>query len=183
MRHGKRAAAERFLARAKKHGAPANSPVEKLIDSLREKSLEDPEVPLTAETSEDDPIGLDGLEPPHLAKTAKPSDAAIVAADYLKLEKATRVHAWAHALMALKAWPENWVDEAGDDLEYLLGYVEYKADLSDEALDRLKPLSDNPEFVARRPAVLYYLARAEYGAGIFEGGVRNMEKYLSLGKN
>ena len=32
--------------------------------------------------------------------------------------------------------------------------------------------------IARRPSVLYYLARAEYGNGMFEPAVRNMERYL-----
>ena len=98
----------------------------------------------------------------------------------MKLERGARVHAWAHALMSLKDWPEKWIDEAGPDLELLLGYVEYKADLCDEAADRLKPLTDDAGFVKRRPAVLYYLARAEYGAALFEASVRNMEKWLSL---
>jgi spermidine synthase len=178
LRHGKRTAAERFLARAKKHGAPADSPVEQLIFALREKSPEDPERPLS--DCADDPQGLCGLEPPHVPKDAKPGDAEHIASDYLQLEKGARVHAWAHALMALRAWPEKWIDEAGPDLSLLLGYVEYKADLSDEATDRLKPLSDDAELVKRRPALLYYLARAEYGAALFEAAVRNMEKYLSV---
>jgi spermidine synthase len=178
LRHGKRSAAERFLARAKKHGAPADNHVAQLITALQEKSPEDPEVALTEGASKEDPLGLDGLEPPHMAKDAKPTDAALVGADYSKLEKAARVHAWAHALMALKAWPESWVDEAGPDLELLLGYVEYKADLPDEALDRLKPLADDATYVARRPATLYYLGRAEYGDGLFEAGVRNLERWM-----
>ncbi len=187
LRHGKRAAAERFLLRAKKHGVPNDSPIERLIAALREKSPEDPEVPLTNQAAdgdpgekEDDPQGLDGLEPPRLPKDAKPADVAHIGADYMKLERATRVHAWAHALMALKNWPERWIDEGGPDLELLLGYAEYKADLSDEATDRLRPLLDEADYVKRRPALLYYLARAQYGAALFEAGVRNMERWLSL---
>ena len=54
----------------------------------------------------------------------------------------------------------------------------YKADLDDEAVDRLKPLADDAAYAERRPSVLYYLARAEYGNGLFEAAVRNMERYL-----
>ena len=54
----------------------------------------------------------------------------------------------------------------------------YKADLDDDAVDRLKPLADDAAYVERRPSVLYYLARAEYGNGLFEAAVRNMERYL-----
>jgi len=80
--------------------------------------------------------------------------------------------------MAIRAWPERYVDEGGADLELLVGYLLYKADLADDAVDRLKPLTEDANYVARRPALLYYLARAEYGAAIFEPAVRNMERYL-----
>jgi hypothetical protein len=82
--------------------------------------------------------------------------------------------------MAMRKWPEKWIDEGGHDLELLLGYLLYKAELDDDAVDRLKPLRDDAAYVARRPAVLYYLARAEYGNGMFEPAVRNMERYLDL---
>ena len=93
-----------------------------------------------------------------------------------------RAKAWAHALYALKDWPEKWIDEGGPDLNLLVGYLEYKADLSDEATDRLKPLTDDPAYVARRPSVLYYLARAEYGDALFDAAVRNMERFLLIAK-
>jgi len=89
-----------------------------------------------------------------------------------------RARAWAHALMYMKTWPERYIEEGGLDLQLLVGYLMYKADLDDVACDRLKPLADDPAFAARRPSVLYYLARAEYGNGLFEAAVRNMERYL-----
>jgi hypothetical protein len=98
--------------------------------------------------------------------------------DYLKVERAVRARAWAHALMAMRAWPESYIDEGGRDLQLLLGYLMYKADLDDVACDRLKPLVDDTAYAAKRPAVYYYLARAEYGNGMFEAAVRNMDKYL-----
>ena len=42
LAHGKRAAAERFLARAKKDGAPPDSQTERVTAALRERS---PDVP------------------------------------------------------------------------------------------------------------------------------------------
>jgi spermidine synthase len=170
LRHGKRTAAERFLMRAGKHGAPAGSPVEKLLESLREKPVEDPEIPLAPDLYGDDPIGVYSLDPPKGLFEAQK-------AEYQKLLHAARVHAWAHALVAIKGWPEKLIDEAGADFQLLLGYIEYKADISDVAADRLKPLSEDAATLARRPAVLYYLARAQYGAALFEAGVRNMERY------
>jgi hypothetical protein len=78
----------------------------------------------------------------------------------------------------MHSWPERYFDEGGADLELLLGYLLYKVERHDDAADRLKPLADDAAYAARRPAVLYYLARAEYGNGMFEPAVRNMERYL-----
>src|SRR5581483_954749 len=178
LAHGKRPAAERFLAAAKRHGAPPDSPTEKLIAALGERVVDDREVPLTDGEHPELDSGSSGLEPPRVPAGVDEKDAARIASDYLEVERGVRARAWAHALMALRKWPERWVDEGGPDLELLVGYLLYKADLADDAVDRLKPLLDDAAFVKRRPALLYYLARAEYGAGIFEASVRNMEKYL-----
>jgi spermidine synthase len=170
LTHGKRAAANRFLRAARRHGAPAGTPMERLANLLGERETDDREVPLAP--AEDDDTGLSALDPPKLPERAL--------ADYLAVERGVRARAWAHALMAMRKWPEKWIDEGGPDLELLLGYLLYKAELDDDAVDRLKPLIDDAAYVARRPAVLYYLARAEYGNGMFEPAVRNMERYLSL---
>jgi spermidine synthase len=167
LAHGKRAAAERFLRAARRHGAPADAPVAELLRLLGEHQVDDREVPLAAG---DDATGLSALDPPKLP------DGAL--ADYLNVERAVRAKAWAHALVAMRRWPERYVDEGGNDLALLLGYLLYKAELDDDAVDRLKPLADDKAYVARRPAVLYYLARAEYGNGMFDAAVRNMQRYL-----
>ena len=173
LAHGKRAAADRFIKRARRHGAPEGSRTQHIAQLLGEHETDDREVPLSENPAgDDDPTGLAGLDPPIL-----PSDPR-AAQDYLVVQKAVRLRAWAHALMAMRKWPENWIDQGGKDLELLLGYLLYKADLDDEAVDRLKPLADDHEYAARRPAVLYYLARAEYGNGLFEASVRNMVRYL-----
>jgi hypothetical protein len=168
LAHGKRTAAERFLRAAKRHGAPPETRAAKLAELLGEKDTEDREIPLAV--AEGDPTGLSALDPPKLPEKAQP--------DYLNVERAVRARAWAHALMAMRSWPESYIDEGGRDLQLLLGYLMYKADLDDVACDRLKPLADDAAFAARRPSVLYYLARAEYGAGLFEAAVRNMDRYL-----
>jgi spermidine synthase len=179
LAHGKRAAAERFLAAAHRHGARADTPTERLIAALREKPGEDRELPLTDADGADRDSGISGLDPPRVPSGLGEKDAARIAADYLSCERAVRARAWAHALVAFRDWPERWIDEGGLDLELLVGYLLYKADLSDDAVDRLKPLADDAAFVKRRPAVLYYLARAEYGAAMYEPAVRNMDRYLA----
>ncbi len=168
LAHGKRAAADRFLRAAKRHGAPDDSRVAKLAALLGEKETDDREIPFAV--ADDDPTGLSALDPPKLPEKVLP--------DYLNVERAVRARAWAHALMYMKKWPETYIEEGGHDLELLVGYLMYKADLDDVACDRVKPLADDAAFAARRPSVLYYLARAEYGNGLFEAAVRNMDRYL-----
>ncbi len=169
LAHGKRAAADRFLAAAKRHGAPAGTREARLAELLGEKDTEDREIPLGGPI-DDDPSGLGALDPPKLPDKVLP--------DYLKVERAVRARAWAHALMAMKAWPEAYIEEGGRDLQLLVGYLMYKADLDDVACDRLKPLVDDAAYATRRPSTYYYLARAEYGNGLFEAAVRNMDRYL-----
>ena len=91
-----------------------------------------------------------------------------------------RAGAYAHALLMLKDWPESLLVEGGRDLSLLVGVLLYKTQLYGEACDRLKPLLDDPAYVAKRPALLYYLARAEYGEAIYDAAVRNMDRYLAL---
>jgi hypothetical protein len=182
LRHGKRAAAERFLKRALGHGATPGSDTERIVRALGERGVEDREVPLSDAEHPELDSGLAGLDPPRYAAGTSEADQAKVAADWLEVERSVRARAWAHALYAMRKWPEKWIDEAGPDVELLVGYLMYKADLCDEAVDRLKPLTDEAGFVSKRPALLYYLARAEYGAAIFEPAVRNMEKFLSASR-
>lgn len=169
LAHGKRAAADRFLAAARRDGAPAGTREAQLAELLAEKDTEDREIPLGGAV-EGDPSGLGALDPPKLPDKVLP--------DYLKVERAVRARAWAHALMAMKAWPEAYIDGGGRDLQLLVGYLMYKADLDDVACDRLKPLVDDAAYARRRPSTWYYLARAEYGNGMFEAAVRNMDRYL-----
>ncbi|HXU69834.1 MAG TPA: fused MFS/spermidine synthase [Polyangia bacterium] len=168
LAHGKRAAADRFLSAAKRHGAPADTRAARLASLLGEKETDDREIPLAA--ADDDPSGLGALDPPTLPDKVLP--------DYLKVERAMRGRAWAHALMYMKTWPEAYIEKGGRDLQLVVGYLMYKADLDDVACDRLKPLTDDKAYAARRPSVYYYLARAEYGNGMFEAAVRNMDRYL-----
>jgi hypothetical protein len=179
LAHGKRAAARRFRAAARRHGAPSGSPTERLLAALGEE--EALKVPL-AEAADVDAAGCAGatlLDPPRLGSGGSDKDAERMTREYGQaLEAACQKH-WAHALKALRDWPERWVD-ANPDLGLFLGFLLYKADpdFSDEAVDHLKPLVDDKAYLAKRPALLYYMARAEYESGIFDGAVRNMERFL-----
>ena len=62
LAHGKRAAADRFLRAAKRHGAPDDSRVARLAALLGEKETDDRAIPFAP--AEDDPTGLAALDPP-----------------------------------------------------------------------------------------------------------------------
>ncbi|HEY7953679.1 MAG TPA: fused MFS/spermidine synthase [Polyangia bacterium] len=180
LAHGKRPAAMRMLSAAKLDGAPAGTRMERLLASLAERPASDREVPLANSATAEEDSGLSALDPPLLPSHLDAKQTARIAGDYLVLVKSIHDRAWGHALWALRDWPEGWVDESGSDFSLTVGYLLYKADMPDEATDRLKPLLDLKGYAEKRPALLYYLARAEYGDGIFEAAVRNMERYLTL---
>jgi hypothetical protein len=154
--------------------------MERLLASLAERPASDREVPLANSATAEEDSGLSALDPPLLPSHLDAKQTARIAGDYLVLVKSIHDRAWGHALWALRDWPEGWVDESGSDFSLTVGYLLYKADMPDEATDRLKPLLDLKGYAEKRPALLYYLARAEYGDGIFEAAVRNMERYLTL---
>ena len=176
-RHGKREAALRFLKRAHLSGVDEIGAVDELVAMLAPKVAD---VALTNELGDGDKLGLSGLDPPVVPPGVPSSEQPRIASGYLQIVQEARRGAWAHGLMAIKDWPEKYVDEGGKDLELLIGFLLYKADMADDAVDRLKPLADDADYVTKRPIVLYYLARAEYVDGMYEASVRNLERYLSL---
>lgn len=84
------------------------------------------------------------------------------------------------ALRELREWPMKWVTQMGPNVRLLLGYLLYKADLTDEALDHLAELVDDDSYLDRHPGVFYYLSRAQMVSGKPRQAVRNMEQYLRL---
>jgi len=175
VKHGKRTAAARFLSRARADLPPGEADAvvtraERLLDLLLVKRTDDPELPLAAE---DDPLDAPRL-PPGLDERAQEK----LALDYAAVEEHVAHRRWAHALQALGRWPEATVDGAGQDLSLLLGFLLYKTEMEDDAVDRLKPLAADAAYVKRRPAVLYYLARSYYGEAFYEAGTREMNRYL-----
>jgi hypothetical protein len=177
LAHGRRAQAARFLERSK--SGPPDDFTTALFAGLDLRKTREFEEPL-APPSEDDPLGLDALDAPHVGPSAKASDAERLARDYKEIVRRARAGAYAHALIVMRDWPEHLLVEGGPDLSLLVGMLLYKAELYGEACDRLKPLLDEPGYVEKRPALLYYLARAEYGDAVYDAAVRNMDRYLRL---
>jgi spermidine synthase len=171
--HGKRGAAARFIKRAGNHdGGDAALRSARLADLLSIKLTIDPELPLD---SDDDP-----LDPPTVPTGLPQSEQERIARDYAKVEDEMGHHRWAHALQAIRDWPERYVEEGGKDLQLVVGYLLYKAEMEDDAVDLLKPLAADPQYVKRRPVLLYYLGRALYGEAFYEAGAREMNRYLDI---
>ncbi|MSP61100.1 MAG: hypothetical protein EXR72_12295 [Myxococcales bacterium] len=169
--HGKRGAASRFVVRAKRHdGGAAYQRAARLSSLLEIKAQGDPEVALfSSEDPSDAPLVPKGLDAAHQADFAR---------EHALVEQEVHHRRFAHALEAMKGWPESHVDEGGKDLQLLTGFLLYKDELEDDAIARLRPLAADAEYVKRRPAVLYYLARSFYGEALYEAGTREMNRYL-----
>ena len=180
LAHGRRIQSARFLAKAVADGTPAAAAhTQALYDALDMRKTSEFEEPL-AQPTDGDPLGVDSLEPAHAGKSAKPGEAERIAHDAAELTRRARAGAYAHGLLLLRDWSESMVAEAGPDFSLLVGVLLYKSALYTEAVDRLKPLLADDAYTRRRPALLYYLARAEYGDAIYDAAVRNMERYLAL---
>ncbi|MDW8284006.1 MAG: hypothetical protein RMK29_20065 [Myxococcales bacterium] len=177
LAHGKLAAAQRLLRRAQVlGGGPQAERVERLLRLLLPRKETDDGPPLTAEGG---PSGAGGLEPPRLPPGLGPQEEARIGADYALLLAEMAERRWAHALRALRTWPMAWIEAMGPDLRLLLGYLLYRADLLEEAVAHLRPLASQEAYVARRPALLYYLGRAEYMSARTRDGVMHLEGYLA----
>ena len=66
----------------------------------------------------------------------------------------------------------------GKDFALLSGFLDYKAEFYNDAVDELRPLSDDAAFVARRPELLYYLGRAYYANASYVKAVDALERFI-----
>ena len=85
---------------------------------------------------------------------------------------------YATAYKVLETWPESVWGKLGKDTELLSGVLHYKTEFYGDAIDQLKPLADDPSYVARRPALLYYLGRAYYANANYRKAVAALERYI-----
>ena len=79
----------------------------------------------------------------------------------------------------LETWPESVWGKLGKDFALLSGFLHYKTEFYGDAIDELKPLADDPAYVARRPAVLYYLGRAYFANANYGKAVATLERYIA----
>ncbi len=105
----------------------------------------------------------------------KPNEAAAV-----RLREGYQLYSearWSAGWDALKALPRRSEDSAGSDVTLLMAYFAYKSLELDKARKLLEPLAEDQRYRARRPGLVYYLARAHFGLGHFRDGIQLLEDF------
>jgi len=175
LAHGKAREAELWARRAEAAGASPEAEHARLLLNLVSTRLDrDPEIPLA-------PAPEDGLAPPVVpapVAAAHPALIERVRSEYPQILAALAARRYATAYEILNKWPEPLWTGLGKDFALLSGFLEYKAEFYNDAVDDLKPLSEDAAFVARRPETLYYLGRAYYANASYVKAIDALERYV-----
>jgi len=181
LSHGKRDAASRMLIRALGvGGGPLTEELGSLLAMFSRRSELEHEEALSRDWDGEDSHFAAGLGPLVLPRNLSPKDQERVRREYGEAIRNLNARHWILALRALREWPMAWVTEMGPDVRLVLGYLLYKADLVDDAVEHLDELLDSPEYLQQHPGALYYLARSQFGNGDPRNGVTHMAQYLKL---
>jgi spermidine synthase len=169
--HGKAREAHLWQRRAEAAGSgPEVAHTRLLLDLVATREDRDPEIALAPD---------DGLQPPVPPPGLTPAVAERVRADYQQMVALVDKHKFASAFKVVDDWPEEtWGTKLGNDVALLTGVLEYKAEFYGDAIDELKPLADNPEYVKRRPELLYYLGRSYYANASCAKAVAALERFI-----
>jgi len=142
-----------------------------LLDLVATREDRDPEISLGPG---------EGLTPPVLPPDLSPAIATRVLDEYKDIAAHVEKQRYASAFKILEDWPEEtWGTRLGKDFSLLTGFLDYKAEFYGDAIDELKPLSDDPELVARRPELLYYLGRSYYANANCAKAVATLERFIA----
>jgi spermidine synthase len=173
LAHGKPREAELWARRAEAAGgAPEAKHARLLLDLVSTRLDRDPEIPLAPA----DELALP-VAPAKLA-AAHPELAAQVREEYPDVLAAYRARRYATGYKILEKWPEEIWSGLGQDFALLTGFLDYKAEYYVEAIDELKPLTDDAVYAARRPEALYYLGRAYYANAAYTKAVDALERFV-----
>lgn len=169
--HGKAREAHLWQRRAEAAGSgPEVAHTRLLLDLVATREDRDPEIALAPD---------DGLQPPVPPPELTPAIAERVRVDYQQMVALVDKHKYASAFKVVDDWPEEtWGTKLGNDVALLTGVLEYKAEFYGDAIDELKPLADNPEYVKRRPELLYYLGRSYYANASCAKAVAALERFI-----
>ena len=173
LAHGKSREAELWTRRAEAAGdTPEARRARLLLDLVSTRLDRDPEIALAPEDDLQAPV-----VPPKVA-AAQPALVGRVASEYPQILAAISARRYATAYDVLGRWPEALWTGLGKDFALVSGFLEYKAEFYNDAVDDLRPLSDDAAFVARRPEVLYYLGRAYYANASYVKAVDALERFI-----
>jgi spermidine synthase len=174
LAHGKAREAELWTRASEAAGDSSEAQHARLLLQLVSTRLDrDPEIPLAPGA---------GLTPPAVppGKPAKEKDKAVVAEQYPDVLAAVEARRYATAYKILEKWPEALWSGLGPDFSLLEGFLDYKAEQYVDAVEELKPLSENAAYAARRPEVFYYLGRAHYANASYTKAVVALERFVVL---
>jgi spermidine synthase len=171
LAHGKAREAHLWQRRAEAAGnGPEVAHSRLLLDLVATREDRDPEIALAPD---------DGLQPPVLPPELKPAVAERVLGDYQQIVALVDKNKYASAFKVVDDWPEEtWGTKLGKDVALLIGVLEYKAEFYGDAIDELKPLADDAEYVKRRPELLYYLGRSYYANATCAKAVAALERFI-----
>jgi uncharacterized protein HemY len=141
-----------------------------LLDLVATREDRDPEIPLAPE---------DGLANPVPPANLAPDVAARVHDEYGQITALVAKNKYASAFKIVEDWPEQtWGGKLGKDFSLLTGFLDYKAEFYGDAIDELKPLADDAEYVKKRPELLYYLGRAYFANASCAKAVVALERFV-----
>jgi spermidine synthase len=171
LAHGKARESHLWQRRAEAAGSePEVAHSRLLLDLVATREDRDPEIALAPD---------DGLQPPVLPPELKPVVAERVLGDYQQIVALVGKNKYASAFKVVDDWPEEtWGSKLGKDVALLIGVLEYKAEFYGDAIDELKPLADDAEYVKRRPELLYYLGRSYYANATCAKAVAALERFI-----
>ena len=171
LAHGKGREAHLWQRRAEAAGSdPEVAHTRLLLDLVATREDRDPEIALA-------PDG--GLQPPVFQPNLTPAVVERVRAEYQQIAALVDKNKYASAYKVVDDWPEEaWGTKLGQDVALLAGLLEYKAEFYGDAIDELKPLADDAEYVKRRPELLYYLGRSYYANANCAKAVVALERFI-----
>lgn len=123
--------------------------------------------------------GGSALKPPKTPPDLAPKVANRIAREYFVVEQKVRAKAYRAALDMIEEWPDDTLEQMGDDFQLLWGYLVYKCRDFHTAVKVLEPLMERKGFSRRRPALLYYLGRAFYGNADFGKSIKALEQWIA----